>query len=374
MPPKQVQFFLCPTPGAKPEFLATVESITKTALSEDLPERIVLENYTREPWASKPNESVFQVAHVKSVDGRKKLPGFLKYLKDRQKTAFGRFCDKTCVVIVNPEQKGAPAVMKMQFCWDIGSIPGMGGAAKPPQQAAAPQQAKAAAAPTNRKKGAGLLGNLVASQRRTNAHVVKANAKTIRPTDKPEDPNQPKEPTRTAQEAIAEFRRIMEEKLLDFDIAPENVIKIPISVSDHTKGLAPEDLPKMSMEILKYIVYEQAEEINEEWLAHKEPSEFLDEIVIAVYKEGEAPAHIIEEMNQGELPDEVKGSAGHQQQQQAKRAAQQDSAKAQELAKKALQERAAEDGGALNRSKRDRRTIEEIQAEASASKRTRMDP
>ena len=42
-------------------------------------------------------------------------------------------------------------------------------------------------------------------------------------------------------------------------------------------------------------------------MAIKEPSEFMDEFVIAVYKEGAAPPEVLEELNKGELPDEVRG-------------------------------------------------------------------
>ena len=89
--PKQLQLFLMPTPGAKPEFLATVEGTSKTPLDSSLPDKIVLENYTRDPWAWKPNPSVWQSFQVTSVDGRNKLPGFVNYLKQRQKSAYGRF-------------------------------------------------------------------------------------------------------------------------------------------------------------------------------------------------------------------------------------------------------------------------------------------
>ena len=70
------------------------------------------------------------------------------------------------------------------------------------------------------------------------------------------------------------------------------------------------------MEILKYIVYEQAEEVNDEWIAHKEPSEFMDEATIAIYKEGEAPPEVLEDMNKADLPDEIKGQQRAIQQEQ----------------------------------------------------------
>ena len=150
--------------------------------------------------------------------------------------------------------------------------------------------------------------------------------------------------------------------MLDFDIHDsETVLKVELSLSQYTKDLATlDDKAKITMEILKYMVYEQAEEVNEAWIAYKEPSEFMDEVTIAVYKEGEAPPEVLEEINKGELPDGVRGQERALQQERQKQADMKEQKRKQELQRKALKERAEEDGDeteALNQNKRDRRTI-----------------
>lgn len=389
--PKQLQLFLMPTPGAKPEFLATIEGTSKTPLDSSLPDKIVLENYTRDPWAWKPNPSVWQSFQVTSVDGRNKLPGFLKYLKDRQKSAYGRFADKEAMWVISYIQKGVPGaaegqtMMECRMSWDLSTIPGcpMKPPAPPPQaqpkQPPAQPVVKPANKPPIRKGGFGLLGKFVSSQQRTNAHISVATSK-----GKPEASgaagggadsgggadNGASGGTKTAQQVMAEFRTSMEQKMLDFDLAPETILKVNVSVAELQKDLATlEDKAKITMEILKYIVYEQAEEVNEEWIAHKEPSEFMDEVTIAVYKEGYAPPDVLEDMNKGELPDEVRGQQKAMEIERQRQAEIKAKIREKELTRKALAERAEDDddegGGAsaLNQKKRDRRTIEEVQRE-----------
>jgi hypothetical protein len=391
--PKQLQLFLIPTPGSKPEFLTTVEGIAKTPLDSSLPDKLVLENYTRDPWAWKPNSSVWQSFQVKSVDGRNKLPGFLKYLKDRQKSAYGRFADKESIWVISyiqkPNKDSNEVIMECRLAWDLSTIPGC--PMKPPPSKAAHFQAPPAAVPPApaqpkqninkpKRKGGGLLGNLVASQKRTNAHVQVASSKL--PQEQAaataaaaagEDDGGGK---KTAQQVMAEFRQSMEEKMLDFDISSDPVLKVQVSLAQQQKDLATlEDKAKITMEILKYIVYEQAEEVNEEWIAYKEPSEFMDEITIAVYKEGEAPPEVLEDINKGDLPDEVRGQQRALQQEQQKQMEMKDRAKELQLQRKALQEKAEDDDEqqVLNQNKRDRRTIEEIQRDRDQeAKRARM--
>ena len=389
--PKQIQLFLMPTPGAKPEFLATVEGTDKTPLDSSLPDKIVLENYTRDPWAWKPNPSVWQIFQVKSVDGRNKLPGFLKYLKDRQKSAFGRFAEKESILVISYIQK-AEVLMECRMAWDISTIPGCPMKPPPPkpvQQVVAEANKVAAAKPPPaankdkpKRKGAGLLGNLVASQKRTNVHVQTASkakkeeAEAGQGQAGEDGSGGAAEGKRSAQQVMAEFRQKMEEKMLDFDISPDPVMKVQVNLAEQQKDLATlEDKAKITMEILKYIVYEQCEEVNEEWIAYKEPSEFMDEITIAIYKEGQAPPEVLEDMNKGELPDEVRGQQQALQAERQKQMEMKERSKEMELQRKALQERAAEEDGheALNQNKRDRRTIEEIQRDRmDEAKRMRM--
>lgn len=125
------------------------------------------------------------------------------------------------------------------------------------------------------------------------------------------------------------------------------------------------------MEVLKYIVYEAAEEVNEEWIAHKEPSEFMDEVVISIYKEGEAPPDVIEDINKAELPDEILGQQRALQQQQQRLNETRANKDIQEKQRLALAQESGDDFAQLNTKKRDRRTIEEIQAEMKDPKRQR---
>ena len=125
------------------------------------------------------------------------------------------------------------------------------------------------------------------------------------------------------------------------------------------------------MEILKYMVYEAAEEVNEEWVAHKEPSEFMDEVVIAVYKEGAAPPEVLEEINKGEMPDEVRGQQRAVQEERARQMNQAEQKKARELELQAHNYGfEGGDAAALNQNKRDRRTIEDYEREKKRGKTT----
>jgi hypothetical protein len=127
------------------------------------------------------------------------------------------------------------------------------------------------------------------------------------------------------------------------------------------------------MDILKYIVYEAAEEINEEWVAYKEPSEFMDEIIIIIYKEGAAPDHVLDDMHQAELPDEIRGQQRAIQEQRAKAMQQAELKHKQQLDQQIL----ANNGGGdfdddfevLNTKKRDRRTIEDYERGKRDTKR-----
>jgi hypothetical protein len=249
-------------------------------------------------------------------------------------------------------------------------------------------------------KGFGLLGNLVGAQRRTNQQVVTATAKpgmassssssnpasvttavhnytstsnnntTIHSS---EEEAVPVEDLKTSGQILSDFRNEMEQKMLDFDIAPDMSMKVSIKLSDHVKNVVEEDKPKITMEVLKYIVYEQAEEVNDEWIAHKEPSEFMDEIMIAIYKDPEeAPPEVLEELNKAEIPEEQKAqqkmveAQRRQQEMKALRAQEQ-------LQREALKQSMAGDSGGddlavLNTQKRDRRTLEDYQRGAKRQK------
>ena len=113
-----------------------------------------------------------------------------------------------------------------------------------------------------------------------------------------------------------------------------------------------------------------AEEINEAWIAAKEPGEFMDEAIIAVYKEGYAPEEVLEDINKGEVPDEVRQEQRAMRQQRDR----EESRKLKMLQEQNLKKATGKDDGvaALNTNKRDRRSQEEIQRDMGIpSKRSR---
>ena len=445
---KQVELRLIPAPGQKPEFLAVVELVHKQnvpELWEHLPPVVVLEGYTRDAWASD-TSTQWTTWQVESIDGRNKLPGFVKFLRDRQKSCYGRVvlppstfigADQERVWVISHKQMSSSTVncriasihtiptcplRPMETNKSTVTHPPPSTTSTPASASTSTSRISSSSSPRTiinsvstgpaqaaKPKRSGLLGNLVGAQRRTNtqleiaASVVAPKKKTLtsastasgdettttsaagrddlshRATD-PGTTTHTIPPavamgTQTAGQVLADFRSEMEQKMLDFDIATEeSCLKINLDLAAKLRLLMDEEKQsgRVTMEVLKYIVYEQAEEVNEEWIAHKEPSEFMDEVVIAIYKEGEAPEEVLEEMNKGELPDEVRGQQRAIQEQLQKA----EQIKAQKIRmeqmKLAMQlktqqqeeEEEDEDFAALNTQKRDRRTIEDYEREA----------
>lgn len=204
------------------------------------------------------------------------------------------------------------------------------------------------------------MGKLLGAQSRTGAALAAVPKTSVIKTT-----NITKETAK--DEAIANFRTSMMDTLTAFqakDTLP--MVKIFVSIAQVLKdnGIDKMNAPEgLTMEILRYIVYEATEEIGEDkWIAYKEPSEFMDECHIAIYKEGQAPAEVLEEVNKGEMPEEVRA------QERAMRAAaereimRKEGKKAAKTLENAVGKLAVDEGLAtLNTVKRDRRTIEEIQ-------------
>jgi hypothetical protein len=421
---KPLEMALVPTPGAKPEFLASViplpkdaaqkaalpavwESITAHTPPPSNRPVVVLEGYTREDWAVDTSATQWQLVHVRSVDGKQKLPGFVKYLRERQKTAFGRFLGTiqqqltTFVWVVSHKQTSSTTlacrVAPLHTIPNCPLKPKTGDQRllqqKQPPPAIVPVAAggKPVQSGAPKRKGFGLLGNLVGAQKRTNQHVVSAAPMTAKIQSQSAGGGgdlgagatshdaMAEQELKTSGQVLADFRNEMEQKMLDFDIAPDQTLSVSIKLGDYTKQIPEADQGKVTMEVLKYIVYEQAEEVNEEWIAHREPSEFMDEATIVIYKDPEeAPEEVLEELNRAELPEEMKAQqkmiAEQRRQQEAKALKQQE-----QIKKEALKNMASGIGGeedadlaALNMQKRDRRTIEEIQRDNDA-KRQRLD-
>jgi hypothetical protein len=413
----RIELRLIPAPGSKPEFLAVVEPINndnsppiwKSITNHN--KVIILEGYTRDAWALD-TATKWVPLQVKSIDGRNKLKGFVDYLRERQKTCFGRFVataddgsnNVTTYVWVISHKQASSTQLNCRIA-PINAIPKcplrpksstLTSNEKIAAATATSSKSSAASASTSaptvasssstkpKKKGFGLLGNLVGAQRRTN-HSVVASVTTQQPATGKSSSNTSshdnhQEDLKTSGQVLADFRHEMEQKMLDFDIADDVSMKVDIKLSDHSKKVQDADKGKMSMDVLKYIVYEQAEECNEEWIAHKEQSEFTDEITIAIYKDPEdAPPEVLEELNQAELPDEMK--AEQRKIENKRRQDEMKELRIQELLQRqALRKMATgsgsdvdEGGGAgdftvLNKDKRDLRTIEEIQQDTKRQK------
>jgi hypothetical protein len=281
------------------------------------------------------------------VDGRHKLPGFLKFLKQRQKSAYGRFASTptgTRGIVLVPLQQIPPLstntsqdddeIIFCRYVLDERTIPGFPHNAPSSSKSAPPplprqpldlskkappvQRRNIAAAPkqstpstTSVVSRGGMLGNLLGAQRRTNQHL--AVVRSSRAKETPVVPTSTTATTTTTDlvggvgldgsamtsgQVIARFRQSMEQRLLDFKHSEATTsIKINVSLPKIVSDLPNDQKGNITMDVLKYVVYEQAEEIGEdEWVASKEPSEFMDEAIIAVYKQGHAPADVMEDL------------------------------------------------------------------------------
>ncbi|KAL3927758.1 MAG: hypothetical protein SGBAC_012946 [Bacillariaceae sp.] len=390
----QIELCLVPAPGQKPEFLAILEPLPGSPplwLTSKV-SKIVLENYTRDSWAMD-TAAKWHTLQFQSIDGRQKLPGFHNYLRERKKSAFGKFGGDKVIVVPHKQMSSKTITCRVANLNELPGCPIQPKTKVPPPSI--PQPAAANSVPPKitssgsnvnppKKKKAGLLGNLVGAQQRTNHQVITSKAPKPQSEKPPAQssfqsqggattPSTGGEPFKTAAQVLMDFRQEMEQEMLDFDISPEPQLKVKLSLASKTKLLSEEDKVsgKVSMEVLKYIVYEAAEEVNEEWIAHKEPSEFMDEVVISIYKEGEAPPDVIEDINKAELPDEIIGQQRALQQQQQRLNASRNTKDLQEKQRLAMAQDFGEDVAVLNTNKRDRRSIEEIQAEMQDPKRQR---
>jgi hypothetical protein len=382
---KQVKLMLTPQPGAKPEYIDDIRlvdespqllAVWQNSLPSDL---ITIEAYSKDSWAWKPGSDWITLT-VKSSTGRNKLPGFCDYLKQRQKSAFARFPPTGIFVISYIQPKSTPDAFRMQcrVAIDMSRIPNC--TLKPltiPKAAIKPPSTSVPSGPPRR--GGGLLAKLVGAQERTNYHVAMASTKK-KPDAMPVNAatsvegasTKSSDTKRTAAEVFSAFRQSMQDRMLDFDLDDsEEVLRVQVSLAEHVAGLSDEDKGRVTMEVLKYMVYEAAEEVNDEWIAHKEPSEFMDEVTIAIYKEGAAPDDVLEEVNKGELPDEVRGqqrAIQEERNRQVNKVENRTSQLVEADAHRQLDNEDEEDLAVLNTSKRDRRTIEDYEREKKRSR------
>lgn len=370
---KQIKLMLTPQPGAKPEYIDDLRLLDASPVmlevwQSKLPaDQITIEAYTRDTWAWKPGNDWVTLTVESSTD-RNKLPGFCDYLKQRQKSAYARFPPTGIFVISYIQSKSSADSFRMQcrVAVDMSKIPNCN--LKPLVLPKAAKPATAAAPQAPARKG-GLLAKLVGAQERTNFHVAMASTKKPESTkvDALDSSKGGVAENRTAAEVLSSFRQTMHDKMLDFDLdEAEDTLRVKISLAEHVAGLSNDDKARVTMEVLKYMVYEAAEEVNDEWIAHKEPSEFMDEVTIAIYKEGAAPEEVLEEVNKGELPDEVRGQQRAIQEERNRQVYKVESRTSQIVeadVHRQLDDEDEEDLAVLNTSKRDRRTIEDYERE-----------
>ena len=378
---KQIKLLLAPQPGAKPEYVDDVTLVSPSPAvlalwNQQLPDTLVLEGYTRETWAWKPHPTAWVTVTIASATQRQKLPGFCDYLKQRQKSCYGRWGTQGVAVVAYTQPSQYKTIQP--FCVDCRIATDMKQIPKCNLKPKVVNKPVVVNKPAPKKAG-GFLGKLVGAQQRT-THLV-ASAATVKKAAAPPTSTTttatetPAVEMRTASQVLQEFRQAMHDKMLDFDLEDsQEVLSVELSLKEHTAGLGTEDKQKVTMEILKYMVYEAAEEVNEEWVAHKEPSEFMDECVIKVYKEGAAPAEVLEEINKGELPDEVRGQQRAIQEERHRQANMAESRHKQMVEQDAHRygedEEDEDDFAVLNTNKRDRRTIEDYERERAKRGRT----
>ena len=436
----ETTILLSPDPGnpnVKPDFLATVEPLLPREPPFNLPFELVLDGYTREKWslgkidptASDPTSKhiQWQSCYLHSTDGRNRLPGFIKFLQGRKKAAIAKFesanadtstSGKSILVVpfdpppIPPEQLpngiDANQVMYVKYLRDDSILrrKGTDAAQKQQQQMkmqqqqqqkmeqqklmqekqkqqqlmqqkkAQQQQAQRKAAPPppvslSGKKGGGLLGSLLGAQRRTENHLAVVRSK------KPSNDQSNFDPNAGVAGCINTFRTRISGELEKFKSDPTTfTTKIEIQLPALQRTVPAEERDKITMDIFKFTVYEQVEEVGlDKWIAAKEPSDFMDECTISIYKEGHCPPEVLEDMNKGELPDEIIGQTRHLVAEQSKAIHKKGTKEAERKMKESI---VGEDNvTVLNANKRDRRTLEQIQkdlqGESADTKRSRFD-
>jgi hypothetical protein len=383
----EITINIADSPSAvKSTFLATVQPILSSE-AEDLPFEITINRYSRESWSLKQtNSSTWKTGWFKSIDEKKNINGFLKFLKERKKAAYAKFesplhdektgqiCSALFVVPfdqpTNHQSTKDENTFFAQYCLDdkLLKATSVNQAPKPTTKPNLQSDRRSDVIQANSYSSTaskGLLGNLIGAQRKTNQHLAQAVRKR-QDTDELTD-------SLTSTQIISRFREKVERTLRDFENSNQTEIKIPISLAELTREITSiEEKQKVTISVLKYIVYEQVEEINEEWVATKESSGFMDESNVVVYKAGFVPPEVLEDINKGEQTDEA-----IQQQRFLREALSKEENRKAKLIEEQNRKKLASEKiqvAVLNTNKRDRRTIEEIQKSMmSTSKRTRND-
>ena len=421
----ELTIFLAEAPNAKKEFLACTEPLSSLhQVNDDLPVEITIDRYTRESWCRSSNSTSdhWQGLWLKSIDKRGRIPGFVKFLKGRAKAAYGKFESPQPDEVTGEERRGLLLVpfeqppfpskellaeagvssvndlIYVKFCFDERNIfkDSLRQTKTKDSKSTTNQQdvlqsrnhnsyVRSKTSSSNQSK-AGLLGSILGAQERTNRNLEAVSVKRISEsktlsTDTQNDAKiESNEYERgqltpvltTSNQVISNFRSRIESKLLNFASSSQTEFKVLINLANEISLLQSlDEKAKISMEVLKYIVYEQVEEIGEDqWVAAKEASEFMDEATIAIYKAGHAPEEILEELNKGEIPDEAR-----RQQRAIRDALNKEEKRKAKIVEELNVKKAVEESNEIKRLnfvKRDRRTIEEIQRDMmSSSKRAR---
>lgn len=364
------------SPDAKTHnFLATLQPLdSDNDTDEDLPFEVIIDRYSRDPWSlvKSPNEKIWKTCWFASIDDKKRLPGFLQFLKQRKKAAFGVFespqpDEKTgnplkavfLVPFEQPSHKDASGkdVIFVKYCLDERQTrpapkPQMKAKTSAPIQNRPQARSTVSAPPIN--VGKGLLGRMLQGSHRTNQHLDSVPAK------KKETQSQDTGIV-TSGQIINKFRDKVEDMLNDFGSnAEQTETKIEINLAALTRELSSnEEKEKVTIKVLEFVVNEAVEDINPSWTPYKEKGEFLDEARIMIYKEGHVPADVQEDLNRGEVPDEVK-----QEQRAMREARNREEKKKLKMIEEQNMKKAASQKSTvsvLNTDKRDRRSIEEIQ-------------
>jgi len=403
---EETELQLAPTPGAKPEFLATIVPTENDC--GILPFEITLDNYTREKWSCLATQTQQQqqiqvpwrtiTITTKDARSSKKIKGFMNYLSERKKSAIGK-----CSIILGDDDDDCETTTGERGCFVVpfdqkfkiidnndeqvqfqckvlkdrsmlaprrstanGIVPSKTSlsARQPPK----PKQPPTNQRPPTKKsssysgKSTGLMGRLLGASSRTGAALAEVPKSAV--IQAATNKSMSKESAKL--EVMNNFRAKVEDilnKFLTDDSKPS--CSIPVNMAEILrenridKSNAPDEL---TMEILRYLVYESVDEIGEDkWIAFKEPSEFMDECNITVYKEGQAPPEVLEEINKGEIPTEIKAQQRAMVAMAEKESARKEMIRDKETFGNVVNTLYEDELATLNTVKRDRRTIEEIQ-------------
>mmetsp|Transcript_33078 Transcript_33078/g.76224 ORF Transcript_33078/g.76224 Transcript_33078/m.76224 type:complete len:422 (-) Transcript_33078:322-1587(-) len=375
-----------------------------------LPYEVDLTGYTRDPLLVRPlnSSTLWKEIYLRSTDKRKKLGGFKKFLVERKKSAFGSFpneeaeCGSGTFVVPHDAQPNNPEVIFVRLTLDQKAAEREAGQEHRRRREAVmtvhkqnqeQQQSQkrdtmpkkdiratlGTSHPVGSKKAGkrpGLLGNLMAAERRTAHHL------SVIPKQKSIDETSGKgiavaDIAIESQRAIAKFRENSLEAMELFrDDSSRHVTRVEFSVSkvlDESLITPAQASGRVTVEVLTFILNECVDEVGmDKWVAHKVRSEFVDDTVITVYKEGYAPPEILEDMNRGDLPNELLAEQRAKQETAAREQSRKVAAANVQLEAETSRATNNTKFSTLNVNKRDRRTLEDLQKEKNdAAKRPR---